>query len=398
MKTLLFILSLLFIFFPIKKVNKTKNEILHEQVNKVSENQHFVIDIDKNYPRKEINIYEIADIEYLPLETKPDFFTNGLISYLDNDLLVFTESRSGDVLFFNREGVALRKFNHKGSGPNEYPTNSATVVYDKSRNEIYINSYSIRKIFVYGIDGTFHRSLPYFNNKLNFSYIISTDKYLLCCDHFLFNKGNTFYLVSKTDGKLVSEIPYYIVQKVYNYKKTLISLGNNMGTNQYTTLFDYLPMYETDFGVMLSEISNDTIFLLNKEHKKIAKVVREPGINSINGQNKVLVSEFITNKYHFLSSYKLESGKDNKYRHKYLMIDLKSGEISEPSFYNDRDYTTKKEAHIGGQLFPGMMVSPRLPLLLIEANKKGELKGNLKEITERLGENDNPFLRITKFK
>ncbi len=252
-------------------------------------------------------------------------------------------------------------------------------------------------ILVYGKDGTFHRSLPYFD-KLNFSYIISTDKYLLCCDHFLFNKGNTFSLISKTDGKLISEIPYYIIQKVYNTKKTFIDLGNNTGTNQYTTLFDYTPMYETDFGVMLNELASDTIFLLNKEYKKIAKVVREPSINSSKGQNKFLVSEFITNKYHFLSSYILESGRDNKYRHKYLMIDLNSGEISEPFFYNDRDFASRKVVNIGGQLIPGMMVVPRLPLLLMEANKKGELKGNLKKITEKLGENDNPFLRITKFK
>lgn len=399
MKTTIFISILLLTIFPIKRINKTKDGVSQEKINKISENRHFIIDIDKNYPRKEISIYDIADIEYLPLETKPDFFTNGIISFLDDELIVLMEPKNGDILFYSRKGVALNKFNKKGSGPSEYPSTTPFVVYDKYKDEVYVNSYAIRKILVYGRDGKFHRSLPYFDKKLVFSEIILTDKYLLCCDHHISsNKGNTFSLVSKTDGKLISEIPYHIIQKVYNTKKTYIDLGNNTGTNQYTTLFDYTPMYETDFGVMLNELASDTIFLLSKEHKKVAKVVREPSINSTKGQNKVLVSEFITNKYHFLSSYKLESSNGSKYKHKYLMIDLNSGEISEPYFYNDRDFSSKKEVNIGGRLIPGIMVSPRLALLLKAADKKGDLKGKLKEITDKLDENDNPFLRITKFK
>lgn len=399
MRVIFFITILLMVTFPIKRINKTKDGILQEQVNKISENRHFIIDIDKNYPRKEINIYDIADIEYLPIETKRDFFTNGIISYLDNELIIFMEQKNGDILLFNRKGIALNKFNKKGSGPIEYPSTTPFVVFDKQKDEIYVNSYSIRKILVYGRDGTFHRSLPYFDKKLVFSEIILTDKYLLCCDHHISsNKGNTFFLVSKTDGKLISEIPYCIIKKVYNKTKTYIDLGNNTATAEYTSLFDYTPMYETDFGTMLNELASDTIFLLSKEHKKVAKVVRVPSINSTKGQNKVLVSELITNKYHFLSSYKLDGSNSTKYKHKFLMIDLSSGEISEPFFYNDRDFSSKKEVYIGGQIIPGMMVSPRLALLLKPASKKGELKGNLKEITEKLGENDNPFLRITKFK
>ena len=390
---------MLLTIFPIKRIIKTKDGVSQEKISKISENKHFTIDIDKNYPRKEINIYDIADIEYLPLETKPEFFTNSIISFLDNEIIVLIEPKSGDILFYNRKGVALNKFNKQGSGPGEYPTTTPFIVYDKYKNEVYVNSYTTRKILVYGRDGTFHRSLPYFDKKLVFSKIILTDKYLLCCDpHLSSNKRNTFFLVSKTDGKLISEIPYCIIKKVYNITKTYIDLGNNTATAEYTILFDYTPMYETDFGTMLNELASDTIFLLSNEHKKVAKVVREPSINSTKGQNKVLVSELITNKYHFLSSYKLDGSNSTKYKHKFLMIDLSSGEISEPFFYNDRDFSSKKEVYIGGQIIPGMMVSPRLALLLKEANKKGELKGKLKEITEKLGENDNPFLRITKFK
>ena len=33
-----------------------------------------VIDLSKNYPKKEIRLQDIADIEYVPLETKDDVY------------------------------------------------------------------------------------------------------------------------------------------------------------------------------------------------------------------------------------------------------------------------------------------------------------------------------------
>ena len=81
-----------------------------------------VIDISKNYPKKEISIQSIADIEYVALETTDDVLLGAIsqITHLSDKYIVIYEMREGDIFIFDRKGKIVSYFNHKGPSSNEY--------------------------------------------------------------------------------------------------------------------------------------------------------------------------------------------------------------------------------------------------------------------------------------
>ena len=42
------------------------------------------VDVSKNYPKKELILQDLFDIEYVPLETTDEMLTEGHIQYIDN--------------------------------------------------------------------------------------------------------------------------------------------------------------------------------------------------------------------------------------------------------------------------------------------------------------------------
>ncbi len=55
-----------------------------------------VFDISKNYPEKEIRLQDIADVEYVPLETTDDLLLSGeaSLSYVSDKYILVYESRA----------------------------------------------------------------------------------------------------------------------------------------------------------------------------------------------------------------------------------------------------------------------------------------------------------------
>ena len=62
-----------------------------------------VIDVTKSYPEKAIVLQNIAQVEYIPLETGDDFLTNAHnAAYVDDDYIIMTNWDSGDIMLFDR--------------------------------------------------------------------------------------------------------------------------------------------------------------------------------------------------------------------------------------------------------------------------------------------------------
>ena len=79
---------------------------------------HF--DVTKEYSKKELYIQDIADVDYIPLETNDSMLWLGRdIAFFDDDHIIAANPRTG-VLIHNREGEALHSFHHLGGGPEEY--------------------------------------------------------------------------------------------------------------------------------------------------------------------------------------------------------------------------------------------------------------------------------------
>lgn len=91
------------------------------------------IDVRKKYDREALNIENIADVEYIPLETGKDILLSNVLNGLSvSDSLLITINQQGTVFIFDIDGRLKSQFNHTGKGPNEYRSISKIAVdFDK---------------------------------------------------------------------------------------------------------------------------------------------------------------------------------------------------------------------------------------------------------------------------
>ena len=157
MKGYIFILQLC--LFAMSCVNNNQNQKAEQEIsesevkpNESSEKNEFKFwefDMRKEYPAKDLYIQDIADVEYLPIETNDSMLWLGReINYVDDDIIMAANDKSG-VLFHDRKsGKALYSFHRKGNGPEEYRALSS-VAYDKEKNEVFVLDMMSSKDYVY---------------------------------------------------------------------------------------------------------------------------------------------------------------------------------------------------------------------------------------------------------
>jgi len=89
------------------------------------------IDVRKDYPEKELILTDIADVSYLhPSSDDDDYLYNGLIRAITANTIVIVDMRSGDILFFSKDGAPKSRFNRRGNGPREYRS-AYRVLFDE---------------------------------------------------------------------------------------------------------------------------------------------------------------------------------------------------------------------------------------------------------------------------
>ena len=118
-----------------------------------------VIDFSKEYPQKEICLQDIAESEYIPLETTGDILLGDwpVISYTSDKFIFIHEFRRGDMYIFDRNGKICAHFNHKGGSGQEYPyIGEAGTIFDEKNNEIFVCTHTIQ---VYSLTGEHKRTL-----------------------------------------------------------------------------------------------------------------------------------------------------------------------------------------------------------------------------------------------
>ena len=122
-----------------------------------------IIDLSKNYPKKEIHLQDIAEIEYIPLETTDDVLLSGLcfLVYLSDKYIVIRDFTQRSVFVFNRNGKIITHLNRSGQGDKEYNYMSG-VVFDEKNEEIFVfDTPSAHRILVYSLTGEYKRTLKY---------------------------------------------------------------------------------------------------------------------------------------------------------------------------------------------------------------------------------------------
>lgn len=373
---------------------------------KESENQDLlIIDVTKEYPVKVINVQDIADVEYIPLETNDSTLIEGWFPDAVSEKYIVYHNRNGQVNVFNRKGKSLYSFSRRG-GSNEEYNSIHDIVLDEEKKELYIVEPGLySKIFVYSLDGTFKRKfvLP---AKHKSAYLLDYDEnFLICYNNYYSDapwqqldqkeielRDNPYYFISKTTGD-ITPLNYYIPNRIGNQLHLMRANGDGLS---YQANIE--PIVKNGSEIIISEFADDTIYSL-KDKKLSPIMVKNPSAHKFTPPMMVAV-EFFTDRY--VSINILEKIFDGTKPKKNSMVyDRHLKEFCRLALLN-KDYTIKRA--VKGPV-KDRCALPRNTIInvlyaenLIKDNEAGKLGGKLKHIASKLKEDDNPVLMLIKFK
>ena len=357
------------------------------------------IKVDDQYPSRTIEMEDIADVRYVPLETTDQSLIQGIHKMAtSDDKIVICDLVQNTIFIFDKDGHFINSINKEGSGPQEYSAiHNFAVNFQKE--EIYICDYPLRfRILTYSFDGDFIREskldqkiwpLILYNYDENF--LIAYDSYNMESS----KKANKkpYSLINKKNGK-VSPLPLKITNRKSN--RVMISEGQKYicaGVN-----ID--PMIKTDDGVVISDFALDTIYKYTG-HKLIPI-----GVRKNLGQKDLSSFCAYSSNYSFFNIVKMEVDENNiknaptELDSKFFFLDRKSSSISEAKIQMS-DVVTKKDLSwdcYGKDLHESGVTRTFKASTLIKLLKEQRLNGKLKEIASTLNEEDNPVLMMAKFK
>ena len=351
-----------------------------------------------DYPIKELILQDFMDVEYIALETNDDFINQGFVQSIGQKIIVVKNGiNDGDIFIYKRKtGEAIRKFNHKGQGAEEYVAISG-IVLDEDKYEMFVTDNETRKMFVYNLDGKYKRSFKFPQNAM-YKKIYNFDKQNLICYNFnSSNDGQSFAIISKQDGSITQEIqiPFEEIKSIYIF---LRDEANDMTYGAAPYIYPIIPVPNNNW--ILVEPSSDTIYSYSSEYEMKPFLTRVPSIQSMNPEVFLLPS-VVTDRYCFMEivkkEYSFSTGKG--FPSTFLMYDRQEKSISRYTV-NNADYSYKNIVN--------MVLSPQSsevafyhkiePSGLVDSYKKGELKGKLKEIASKLDPEDNPVIMLIKHK
>ena len=378
-----------------------------------------VVDVSKDYPKKELILQDLFDVEYIPLETTDEFVTLGWLQAIGKDVMIVRNmfAADGNIFIYDRKGKAVRKINRRGQGNEEYYATNG-IYLDDEKGEMFVGNLQQRKIMTYDLFGNFKRSFLFKEgeDEDTKSWVYYKAIFNLDGDHFIcqdassgrnFNRDhqdleprNIFLIVSKRDGSVVEEIKIPFEKKVSQvlFDEKGIGMVNNPCIVPYGDRW------------LLTEPSCDTVYTYSPADGLKPFIVRTPSIQSMSPEIFLFPGVF-TDRYCFMQTVKKELNlamMDTYYRlmRTDLVYDRETKEVSEYVLYND-DFT--KEVPIANLVdeifdltvfnndeiaFTWRINTPEL----VEAYQEGHLKGKLKEIAAGMHEEDNPVIMVAKYK
>ena len=395
--------------FAMSCMNNNQNETAAQEAsiseakpNESSEAQNanfWELDVAKDYPEKTINLEDIAEVRYVPLETTDQSLIQGIHKMAtSDDKLVICDLVQNTIFIFDKDGHFINSINKEGAGPQEYSAiHNFAVNFQKE--EIYICDYPLKfRILTYSFDGDFIREskldqkiwpLILYNYDENF--LIAYDSYNMESSE----KANKqpYSLINKKNGK-VSPLPL----KIKNRKSNRVMISE--GQKYICAGVNIDPMIKTDDGVVISDFALDTIYKYT-DHKLIPI-----GVRKNLGQKDLSSFCAYSSNYSFFNIIKMEVDEKNlknapsEVDSKFFLIDRKSSSISETKIQLS-DVITKKDLSwdcYGKDLHKSGVTFTFRAGMLMKLLKEQRLNGKLKEIASNLTEDDNPVLMIAKFK
>ena len=365
------------------------------------------VDVSKSYPKKELILQDLFDIEYVPLETTDEMLTEGHIQYISDNYMIFKNlgRMAGEIFIFDRQGKAVRKINRLGQSGEEY-LNILGIDYDEQTDELFVNSHYSDKVFVYDSEGNYKRSFDYLDGILyNPIKILDTERLIAYDDYSEYDKvpvkRDCYLILSREDGRLLEKIHI-----PYEEKKSLIILRRDLNgklTGNWGIRNTLMPPYQD--GWLLIEPSADTIYTYSASRGLMPLIVRTPPVNEMDPE-VFLFPTIFTDRYVFMQAVErsFNFGVDKDVPRTNLIYDKTEQTAYEGEVIN-RDFEGTPvnlwfahrvimEFNDDEIAFATRLEAPDL----VDALNDGKLRGPLKEIASRLDEEDNPVILIAKYK
>ncbi|MCL3781282.1 6-bladed beta-propeller [Prolixibacteraceae bacterium JC049] len=351
------------------------------------------VDVNANYPQKEIILQDFMDVEYIPLETSKEFITYGFVEAIGkNMILVRNRARDGNLFIFDRTGKGVRKINRMGRGDEEY-SGIFGVILDEASREIFVEDYPARKILVYDLKGNFKRKFEFadtcyyrFLENYDNDNLIGYKSYSPAGE----TKASCHVLISKKDGSITREIKLPVGEL-----QTHIWIKDDIIVEP-----EYCNIIPSQSAWVLSRTSSDTIYSYQANGSKFPFIIASPSIQTMNPQI-FLYPSVVTDRYCFMKTVKkqFDLQKRKGFPTNSLAYDNQEKTVFQYKVING-NYTTKKSVNMKWGYANNEIAtcSSLSALSLIEANKEGQLKGRLKEIASRLNEESNSVLMLVKHK
>ena len=341
------------------------------------------IDLSKDYPKKEILLSEIADIQYVYMNEGNDYIYGGNPLYVSDHTFVFYSE--GSFLFFTKDGQPKSKFNHQGNGPDEYDYFSK-VVYDEANDELYI--LSEKRLIVYSSSGVHKRTI---------ALSLSDDKRITSMANYdngsllLFDSDN-FVLISKADGSELKRLDVSSGEKVKLYAINQDEQRVSVIASTQNQIVNYKD------GLLLSDYSTDTVFFFNKNKELIPVLIKQPSIHSMDPV--IYANTFVEAADYLFYRKIIVKVQNGQLPSVYLMQNKKDGTVYEQEIKMD-DFKGK-QVEIAPEILTSSSRHGLVVLDLVEleeAYADGRLKGKLKELMEKIDrENGNNVYMLLIFK
>ena len=357
------------------------------------------INILKSYPSKTIHLQNIADIEYVPLETKNDVLLDitDIISYVSDKYIVIHRRREGDIFIFNRNGQIFSHFNRMGRGSNEY-VQKLSVVFDEKSEEIFV--FDLSRILVYSLTGSYKRTLEFASGGTDIAAYNFDNETLLLYDEngVAWNDfmKKPYLFLSKKDGSIVSTLNITFSTRYSGTSVTYMDGSKGTMVGIYPRLQSN-PNYGEDF--VIGDMSSDTIYSLSKKRELVPMVVRTPSVHATEPRT-VWTIKLNTDRFILLYITTLDFGamqRRETRRSKSMMYEFKSGETSMITFVNDDipfgNWWPTDNVAMPKNMHANLIDATRL----VELYKGKQLRGDFGRLVSTLEEDDNPILMIVKF-
>ena len=357
------------------------------------------VDMYADYPMKQLDIGELAEVTYLPLDRKLNSkgrsYHNTFIGSISESHIV-SHTFDGDVEVFDHAGERLHHFNHQQKEKEGSYKGIGALLTDEKNGEIWILDYDL-SFKVYTMDGTYRRKLK-LPASMNAEVVKnwSADS-LLCYDDYLVSEGlsknpHPFYLFSKKDGGIRKLTSYRVPNRISHSERFVLNLGG-MNPGLHFTI-STSPLAVGGGRAVLAEYAKDTVFCL--EQGKVSPLfVRKPSVFA--SLPFVLGSaDFVTSRYLFFGF--TEKSRTHRF-YRDLLYDFETGEVCT---YQLQTHDFEPWLSVPVQMWradwpSNWLVSEMTMDKFLQYHREGKLSGKAAEAIERIKETDTVMLILYRF-